>query len=43
MDRVDAVMERLEAFQYENGGEYVTWLREKVDSMEFEEISEREF
>ena len=33
-------MERLEAFNYESGGELVVWLREKVDAMAFEEISE---
>ncbi len=39
MDRVDAAMEKLEAFSYERGGELVAWLREKVDAMEFEEIA----
>ncbi len=39
MDRVDSLMERLEAFRYETGGELVTWLREKVDGMAFEEIT----
>jgi CheY-like chemotaxis protein len=39
MDRVDSAMERLEAFRYERGGELIAWLREKVDSMEFEEIA----
>jgi hypothetical protein len=39
MDGVDSAMEKLEAFQYETGGELVTWLREKVDEMAFEEIA----
>ncbi len=39
MDRVDAAIERLEAFRYAHGGELVAWLREKVDAMEFEEIA----
>jgi CheY-like chemotaxis protein len=41
MDRVDAAMERLEACRYEQDGELVAWLREKVDGMEFEEIAAR--
>jgi CheY-like chemotaxis protein len=39
MDRVDAAMENLEARRYESGGELVAWLREKVDTMAFEEIA----
>ncbi len=39
MDRVDAAMERLEAYRYESGGELAAKLREKVDAMEFEEIA----
>jgi CheY-like chemotaxis protein/HPt (histidine-containing phosphotransfer) domain-containing protein len=31
-------MERLEAYRYENGGDLVTWLREQVNTMDFEEI-----
>lgn len=42
MDRVDAAMERLEAFRYESGGELIAWLREKVDEMAFEEIIAKE-
>jgi HPt (histidine-containing phosphotransfer) domain-containing protein len=41
MDRVDAAMERLEAYRYEQDGELIAWLREKVDGMEFEEIAAR--
>ncbi len=39
MDRVDAAMEKLEAFGYKTGGELIKWLRKKVDDMAFEEIS----
>ncbi len=38
MDRVDAAMERLEASRYETGEKLVTWLREKVNGMAFEDI-----
>ncbi len=41
MSGVDAVMEQLEAFQYESGDELVAWLREKVNSIAYEEISTR--
>jgi CheY-like chemotaxis protein/HPt (histidine-containing phosphotransfer) domain-containing protein len=43
MDGVDSAMERLEQFQYENGGKLVEWLREQVDSMTFEIISSGEW
>ncbi len=39
MDRVDAALEKLEAFRYESGGKLVAWLREKVSEMAFEEIA----
>ncbi len=42
MDRVDAAMNSLEAFRYEEGGDLVAWLRGKVDDMAFEEISSLE-
>ncbi len=41
MDGVDAAMTQLESFQYESGGELVTWLREQVNDMVFEEIIAR--
>ena len=41
MSGVDAVMARLEAFQYESGMELVAWLREKVNDVAYEEISAR--
>jgi signal transduction histidine kinase/DNA-binding response OmpR family regulator/HPt (histidine-containing phosphotransfer) domain-containing protein len=43
MDRVDAVMEQLEALQYERGAALIVWLREQVDNMTFEEISDGEW
>ncbi len=43
MDRVDAALERLEAFRYESGGELVAWLREQVNNMIFEEIIGMDF
>ncbi len=43
MDRVDAALEQLEAFQYESGGELVAWLREQVNNMVFEEIVGMDF
>ncbi len=39
MDRVDAAMAELESFRYRNGEKLVLWLREQVDNMTFEEIS----
>jgi signal transduction histidine kinase/CheY-like chemotaxis protein len=41
--RVNAVMTRLESFDYENGAFLIKWLREKVSDMEFEEISDGEW
>jgi CheY-like chemotaxis protein len=43
MDRVDSAMDSLESFRYEQGGNLVAWLRERVDAMEFEEISSGEW
>ncbi len=39
MDGVDKVMGQLEAFRYEHGEELISWLREKVDDMAFEDIA----
>jgi CheY-like chemotaxis protein len=39
MDGVDTIMERLEDFRYERGGELVAWLRDRVNDMMFEEIA----
>jgi CheY-like chemotaxis protein len=38
MDGVDRIMELLESYRYERGGEIVGWLRKCVDGMMFEEI-----
>ncbi len=43
MDKVDAVMEQLEASKYKRGGELIAFLRGKVDAMEFEDIAGMEF
>ncbi|MDR1690014.1 MAG: PAS domain-containing protein [Clostridiales bacterium] len=39
MDRVDTIIEQLEAFRYEKGEKLIAWLREKVNGIEFEEIA----
>jgi signal transduction histidine kinase/CheY-like chemotaxis protein len=41
MERLDAAMEQLEAYDYENQAELVKWLREQVDTSELEKIKER--
>jgi len=41
MISVDAALEELEAFDYESDGELVSWLRESVEKMDFDEIIER--
>jgi signal transduction histidine kinase/CheY-like chemotaxis protein len=43
MDGVDSVIERLEKYNYENGGELVEWLREQVNCMAFEVIADGEW
>jgi CheY-like chemotaxis protein len=43
MDRIDATMEQLEAFQYEHGEKIVAWLREQVNKMNLKEISNDEW
>ncbi len=42
MSAADAAMERLEAFRYESGGELVAWLREKMNTIAYEEIAAME-
>jgi CheY-like chemotaxis protein len=41
MDGVDAAMEEIAFYQYENDNNLVNWLKENVDLMNFEEIVER--
>jgi signal transduction histidine kinase/CheY-like chemotaxis protein len=36
--QVDATMQALESYEYETGNELVSWLREQVDDMNFDEI-----
>jgi hypothetical protein len=38
MDGVDAAMAELEGYSYERRQEFVVWLRERVDAMEFQQI-----
>ncbi|MDR2732696.1 MAG: response regulator, partial [Fibromonadaceae bacterium] len=41
MDSVDAAMTELEAYEYKTGGNFVCWLRDNVDKMNFKEIKEK--
>ncbi|MDR3200462.1 MAG: response regulator [Spirochaetales bacterium] len=41
MEQLDAVMEKLERYRYEAGGELVDWLRKQIDRSELENIRER--
>jgi CheY-like chemotaxis protein len=38
---MDEILEKLEANEYEEGGELVKWLREQVDNLEYEAICNR--
>jgi len=35
---MDEILEKLESYEYEQGGELVKWLREQVDNLEYEAI-----
>jgi CheY-like chemotaxis protein len=41
MSGIDKAMTELESVNYEEGGELVAWLREKIDVSEFAEVAER--
>ena len=41
MDEVDAALDELESFSYETNGDLITWLRENVEQMNFDDIIER--
>jgi len=41
MSNADAILEELEVYDYESGGELVRWLRENVEQVNFEEIVEK--
>ena len=43
MDRIDKVIVKLESFRYEDGGELVMWLRERIDEMALGEIARGEW
>jgi PAS domain S-box-containing protein len=38
---MESVLAEIEAYEYETGGELVTWLREQLDNLEYEAIRER--
>jgi signal transduction histidine kinase/CheY-like chemotaxis protein len=40
-DQVDQAMEQLESSRYESGGDLVSWLRERVDAADYDQIAER--
>jgi signal transduction histidine kinase/CheY-like chemotaxis protein len=41
MDGIDEIMEELERFDYENQGDLIRWIRERIDRMDFAEILDR--
>jgi hypothetical protein len=41
MERLDAVMEQLELYEYESQDELIKWLREQINTSELEKIIER--
>jgi signal transduction histidine kinase/CheY-like chemotaxis protein len=38
---MDEILEKLESYEYEQGGELVKWLREQVDNLEYEAICKK--
>ncbi|MDR0289432.1 MAG: response regulator [Treponema sp.] len=38
---MEETLEKLEAYQYESGGDLVKWLREQIDNLEYDLIQER--
>jgi PAS domain S-box-containing protein len=41
IDTMQGAMEALEKYQYESGGELISWLRERLVNFEYDEISEK--
>jgi PAS domain S-box-containing protein len=41
IDAMQAVMDELEQYKYESGGELITWLKERLVNFGYEEISEK--
>jgi signal transduction histidine kinase/CheY-like chemotaxis protein len=41
VNAMEEMMGKLEAYQYESGGDLVQWLREQVDNLEYDVIQER--
>jgi hypothetical protein len=40
-NQMEEILGKLEAFEYESGGELVQWLREQTDNLEYEAIQEK--
>ena len=40
-DEMEQIIRELESYEYKSGGELVNWLREQMDNLEYEVISER--
>jgi signal transduction histidine kinase/CheY-like chemotaxis protein len=38
---MEEILDKLESFQYESGGDLVQWLREQMDNLEYDAIGER--
>ena len=38
---MEEILDKLEAYQYESGGELLSWLREQIDMLEYAAIQER--
>jgi len=38
---MEEILQQLEAYEYESGGELITWLREQLDNLEYDAIIER--
>jgi len=38
---MEEALEKLDAFEYESGGDLVPWLRKQMDNLEYDEIEER--
>ena len=41
VNAMEEMLGKLEAYQYESGGDLVQWLREQVDNLEYDVIQER--
>jgi PAS domain S-box-containing protein len=41
VNKMEEMLDKLEMFQYESGGDLVAWLREQMDNLEYEAIQKR--